>query len=593
MNLQRFRTLMRRAVMLPVLGLLVLSGIFILQIYRLQDAMTKVDADDRAMTTVSRFLRHAVDAETGLRGFEVTGDKLFLQPYREALPQTADELRELQRELAADTQQAANVRALQQSFAAWSSFSQQVVQMQAAGSDVQTVALNLEGKRLMDDVRAKVSNIVDRETVIRDSGSMTARRGTRDILIVTILAGLLFGLLLGLYTRNELVLVSTAYEESLRESERRAAEVAESEQWLRTTLKSIGDAVISCDASGNVEFMNPVAETLCGWTSVEARGEPLQRVFNIVNEQTRKLVENPVDKVCRLNSVVGLANHTVLISRDGSEYSIDDSGAPIRDPEGKIAGVVLVFRDITEQKRVEQAVIATEKLAVAGRLAASIAHEIHNPLDSVANLLYLMEQDGGASNSYLAIAREELTRVTQISRAMLSVYRESRTPVPADIPDLMDSVLTLLDRKLQDNMMDVDLHQEPVQVECFPSELRQVFINLISNAAEASSTGSTIRIRIAAIPPNTLTTLPQGGARVDISDQGSGIPQAVREKLFTPFFTTKGEQGTGLGLWLSRSMVEKHGGTILVSSSTDAANHGTTFTVLLPSRVLVPSSAVA
>ena len=195
--------------------------------------------------------------------------------------------------------------------------------------------------------------------------------------------------------------------------------------------------------------MNAVAEKLTGWPSAEARGKPLAKVFHIVNEQTRQACENPVEKVRRLKQVVGLANHTVLVGRDGREYVIDDSAAPIMSGAGKMIGVVLVFRDVTEERQVQAALVASEKLAVAGRLAASIAHEIHNPLDSVANLHYLLaqENDPAKREEFLRLAQQELGRTMQISRTMLSLYREPRAPIQIDLRELIEGVLLLLDRR--------------------------------------------------------------------------------------------------------------------------------------------------
>src|SRR5262249_41580706 len=160
----------------------------------------------------------------------------------------------------------------------------------------------------------------------------------------------------------------------------------EEKEWLHTTLCSIGDAVISTDAEGKITFMNPVAESLTGWPTQEARGKPLVDVFRIINQQNRQTVENPIDKVRRLKTVVGLANHTILISKSGQEFLIDDSGAPIFGGDGNLIGIVLVFRDVSRQRALEAALQSNEKLALAGRLSASIAHEIHNPLDTVGNL---------------------------------------------------------------------------------------------------------------------------------------------------------------------------------------------------------------
>ena len=166
-------------------------------------------------------------------------------------------------------------------------------------------------------------------------------------------------------------------------------------EWLHTTLTSIGDAVIATDPNGLITLMNPVAERLTEWKAEEAAGKPLTEVFRIVNQETRKPVENPVEKVLRLNGVVGLANHTVLIRKNGQELAIDDSGAPIRDSAGKIVGIVLIFRDVTKQRALESALKLNERLALAGRLSATIAHEIHNPLDTVENALFLLDREIG------------------------------------------------------------------------------------------------------------------------------------------------------------------------------------------------------
>ena len=139
--------------------------------------------------------------------------------------------------------------------------------------------------------------------------------------------------------------------------------------------------------------MNEVAEKLTGWPLSEAQGRDLDDVFNIVNEVTRIKPESPAAKVIRMGQVVGLANHTALISRDGTELPIEDSGAPIRDDEGQITGVVLVFHDISEKRKAEKALRDSERLATTGRMAATLAHEIHNPLDTVGNLLYLIDHD--------------------------------------------------------------------------------------------------------------------------------------------------------------------------------------------------------
>lgn len=192
---------------------------------------------------------------------------------------------------------------------------------------------------------------------------------------------------------HDITALAAAREALIREKELLAAQ----KEWLRTTLTSIGDAVIATDPDGLITLMNPVAEELTEWKSEEAIGKPVAEVFRIVNQETRKPVENPVEKVRRLNHVVGLANHTVLISKGGQDFAIDDSAAPIRDSNGKITGIVLIFRDVTQQRALEAALNQNERLALAGRLSASIAHEIHNPLDTVGNALFFSSSNSAQS----------------------------------------------------------------------------------------------------------------------------------------------------------------------------------------------------
>ena len=232
---------------------------------------------------------------------------------------------------------------------------------------------------------------------------------------------------------------------------------------------------------------------------------------------------------------------------------IDDCGAPIIDDRQGIAGVVLVFRDITMERRTQDALLANEKLAVAGRLAATIAHEIHNPLDSVSNLLYLMRNGASAEESkqFMDMAEQELARVTQISRAMLGLYRESKAPVLVDLKEMLQEILLLMERRFGDLGVAVFTDFPPaISVDAFPAELRQVFTSLITNAAEAAGDGGEVRVSVS---PQAATIGTAGqklpsGATVVIADNGAGIPEEVQPHLFQPFFTTKGERGTGLGL---------------------------------------------
>jgi signal transduction histidine kinase len=249
-------------------------------------------------------------------------------------------------------------------------------------------------------------------------------------------------------------------------------------------------------------------------------------------------------------------------------------------------GVVLVFRDITLAIKSQDALLANEKLAVAGRLAATIAHEIHNPLDSVSNLLFLMDGESTPEESadFLQLAKGEIARVTQISRAMLALYREAKAPIEIDLKEMLESILLLMERRF--NSLGVTIQAdlpEGLMIHGFPAELRQVFTNLLTNAAEASSPDDLITV--SAQPCESHIDAEgkrrEKGAIVTIRDHGPGVPEEIQSQLFQPFFTTKGERGTGLGLWVSRGIITKHGGSIGLVSNTDPIFHGTAVNVFL------------
>jgi len=357
---------------------------------------------------------------------------------------------------------------------------------------------------------------------------------------------------------------------------------ASEERWS-TTLRSVGDAVISTCAQGKIIFMNEVAENLTGWPLAEAQGRDLDEVFNIVNEMTRIKPENPVAKVIRMGQVVGLANHTALISRSGTELPIEDSGAPIRDKEGQVTGVVLVFHDISEKRRAEKALRDSERLAMTGRMASTLAHEIHNPLDTVGGLLFLINQTPDAPEpvrQQASLAGEELARVTQMTRHMLSFQREAKNPVPIKIGEVLDNVIALFERKIESAGIQVekrvDFEGEFIGL---PGEMRQVFANLIGNAIKAIGKNGKIRLHAYAGHDWHRGRL---GLRVTVADNGPGIPDEVHDKIFDPFFTTKGEGGTGLGLWITSGIVKNSDGMLRLRTSTRVGRSGTCFSIFFP-----------
>ena len=377
--------------------------------------------------------------------------------------------------------------------------------------------------------------------------------------------------------------VASLYEEELLEADRQRRMVAEREEWLHTTLHSIGDGVIACDAEGAVTLMNPVAQQLTGWSEEEAKGRPLPEVFHIVNEHTRLPVENPVEKVIRTGTVVGLANHTMLLHRNGYEACIEDSAAPLRNAAGEISGIVLVFRDGTERRSSQKALMRAEKLAAAGKLAASIAHEVNNPLECLTNLLYLAGhgKDLTEVHHWLEQAQAVVNRLSHITRRTLGFYRESARASVYRPAEVVEEVLAFyVPEALSKNVRLEAQIRTQRETWGVPGELRQVLSNLLTNSLDAMPGGGMIRLSIS--DTIAFNDRRKEGVRIVVADTGSGIPGALLRRVFEPFFTTKVETGTGLGLWVSKELIEKQGGTLQVRSRTEGEKHGTVFSIFIP-----------
>ncbi len=291
--------------------------------------------------------------------------------------------------------------------------------------------------------------------------------------------------------------------------------------------------------------------------------------------------ELPVQTAVRTGQEVR-NSEIALVFDDGRVRHIFGDAVPLLDEKGKVRGAVGAFIDITKVKETERALMRSEKLAATGRLAATIAHEINNPLEAVTNLLYLIgnEPDPVNVRKFVALASAELGRVSHITRQTLGFYRDALAPQAMCITDVLDGVVSLYAKEFQKHKTACEKHYEtPGEILGFAGELRQVFSNLIQNALDVVPAGGTIRI----------FTRPSrnrhgNGVSVFITDNGPGISRENKARIFEPFFTTKGQNGTGLGLWVASDLVHKHGGIIGVRSSIHPSRRGTCFWVFIPSK---------
>ncbi len=282
-------------------------------------------------------------------------------------------------------------------------------------------------------------------------------------------------------------------------------------------------------------------------------------------------------------SLLGVNVEGELASAPGEHRYFQSNYVPVRNPSGEITGIAAASIEVTQQKKSEAALLQSEKLAAVGRLAASIAHEINNPLESVTNLLYLAthSSDLAENKAYLEIAERELRRVSAIANQTLRFYKQSTHAQTVTCENLFESVLSIHHGRIINAAIGVDKKKRAQQpIKCFDGEIRQVLTNLIGNAIDAlPPTGGHLSVR-SRDGHNWATG--ESGIILTIADNGSGMSHEVQKRVFEPFYTTKGLSGTGLGLWLSKEIIDRHNGTLRLRSSQSPASHGTVFCLFLP-----------
>jgi len=337
------------------------------------------------------------------------------------------------------------------------------------------------------------------------------------------------------------------------------------------------DAIYSSRPDGIITSWNRAAERLYGYTAEEAVGSP---VAQLAPPERRYEVERNL-KILNGGGYVA-AYRTERMRKNGTRWPVLLAVSPLRNARGEIVGTSAVARDISAEKQSEEAIRRSEKLATAGQLAASIAHEINNPLEAVVNLLYLARHDSGHAEEYLTMAEQEVGRVAQLAQQTLGFVRDASSPSSMDPATIMDEILQLYSRKLEGRLIRVTRrYRSHCQISGYSGELRQLLANLLVNAVDAMADAGCLQVRVA-----TGRDWSDGrdGVRITVADNGSGIPRDNLRQIFEPFYTTKKDTGTGLGLWVSRGIVQKHGGSIRVRSRADGHATGTVFWIFLPQQ---------
>jgi len=455
-----------------------------------------------------------------------------------------------------------------------------------------TIVRTDRGKVTMDQIRSICAEIQAAAYGLLDQQTQARRTiGNQAALIGVFGSVALFALLVlatvtienGTRRRERLI-------ESLAESQ---AQTKESRDWLQTTITSIGDAVITTDASGKVTLLNRVAQTLTGWNQEDAAGKPLEQIFTIRNAGTGLEVENPVNKVLREGQIVGLANHTRLIAKDGRSIPIDDSAAPIRDAHGRIAGVVLVFRDITEREEAEHAVARSlQELRVSNaalsranedlnQFAFAASHDLQEPLRMITIYSQLLlkgyrGQLDGEALTCIEVINHGTKRMRELLADLLTytqVSADGQQQVELiDLNRVFRNALENCKTAIEESRASATSEYLPT-VSGYEPHFLQLFQNLISNA---------IKYRGETVPQVHFSAAAVDGVwRVSVADNGIGIALEYHQKIFGVFKRLHGTEipGTGIGLAICQRVVERYGGRIWVESQ---VNRGATFYFTLP-----------
>lgn len=365
----------------------------------------------------------------------------------------------------------------------------------------------------------------------------------------------------------------------IREREQAEAALRLSEENLRITLNSIGDAVISTDISGFTVQINKQAELLTGWSQEEALGEPFTDVFRLIGGQSGEIIENPCLLVLQAGESLERDEGLFLVAKNGAKHQIGYTGSPVMDGKGVVTGVVIVFRDISEKLKTEQELLKVIKLESLGTLAGGIAHDFNNMLAALFGNIELAKKHlspGSKSYDLLETAGRSLDQATNLTRQLLT-FSKGGAPIK-EIIAVEEVVMDAARFSLREGEIDlqsrIDTDLWPVEAD--KGQLNQVISNLTINAKQAMPNGGTLTISV-----ENAATIEGRFVHITVQDEGIGIPRENLDRIFDPYFTTK-QNGSGLGLATTYSIISKHNGRISANSK---LNKGTTFHIYLPATL--------
>ena len=576
---------------------------------RLDDAAAERGHSSLVVNRANELLSELKDAETGQRGYLLTGDEAFLGPYLMVRDRVTGHLQEL-RDLTALPAAQARVDAAKPLVGAKLAELEQTIALRRNHDLPAALAVvaDGQGKKLMDSIRSELLGCVHLEEAALAQNQAQFKSNMRLLFaglavasLVTLL--LAFSSTYSTFRKSQHRLEQEVHRETqLRlEAQKTANEqlrqlntgLQASEERLAVTLQSIGDGVITTDAAGRVTLLNAVAEQLTGWTQAAAAELPVDEVFRIFNQETRQPAVIPVKETLAQGTIQGLANHTMLMARDGRECAISDSCAPIRGRDGKVIGAVLVFRDVTAEYAVQQAVRDSERALktangalVTARHAAdqanlakseflsSMSHELRSPLNAILGFAQLMETDAELPTA------QQAARISQILQAgwhLLNLINEvldlaviesgkiSLSCEAVSLADVMSQCRSMMESQARKRgiHMTFPRFENPVFVRADMTRLKQIVINLLSNAIKYNREAGTVLVDCTVSSPERI--------RISVRDSGAGLSPDKVAQLFQPFNRlgqeAGGVAGTGIGLVVTKRLAELMEGTVGVEST--------------------------
>jgi PAS domain S-box-containing protein len=583
---RQFKHTLRITVLLPVAVIFLAATILGALVFNLLNVIQQAEHSSAVLLQIRTCEKLALDMETGVRGLLLSRDPEFLEPYQDAL-QNAEEFPRLAELVRGDSGQTGKVAQVIAARQQWLLLAQaDMEKIRNATPMVPPSEFLHARKELMDGIRLQLRDLFTTEQLLQRQRFDRAARLRGLFAVGGSLLLVLTASIIAWYVAKKMRFLDREYRAALNQAKADHRELRDQKEWFHVTLDSIGDAVLAADAEGRVTFMNGEAERLTEWTLADARGLCLKEVFAIINEQTRLPVEDPVARVLREKHIVGLANHTLLISKNGKECPIEDSAAPIYGPDKNIQGVVLVFRNATEMRQAQRALIShsakLEKEVSERTLALqhtvteleafsyTVSHDLRSPLRAMQGYAEAVLEDyqdklDDTGKDYLKRIKNAAQRLDKLIQDLLTYSRVSREDTPLLPVDLDQLTRDLIEQYpyLRPPAADVAIEGKLPSVIGRESALTQILSNLLGNAVKFVSPGTVPRIRLKAEDAG-------GKVRLWIEDNGIGIAPENHERIFRIFEQINKPAlytGTGVGLAIVKRAAESIRGAVGVQST--------------------------